>query len=285
MNHEDEPFIGELKVQALEGGRAVLLTYSARLKSGDLAHTESTLLGTGPDGKLCLWPVMSELPVVLAHTEVMTQTGAGKSTRAVFASGSRDASDTFREEITIQINADASLVYAHAWGLPGGRFEDRSSCRMMHTSAAPAFHLVQHFMSLAFETTASPSAEDLAVVDAGLGDHNAAEPELQKVVPLTVLARDVSGQIKAGAIGRTWGQCCELQQLWVGDAVRGQDLGSQLMDRFEAEARRRGCSLVYLDTFTFQAKPFYEKRGFTVALETAGFTNGIVKYTMHKRLL
>jgi GNAT superfamily N-acetyltransferase len=57
------------------------------------------------------------------------------------------------------------------------------------------------------------------------------------------------------------------------------------MDRFEAEARRRGCSLVYLDTFTFQAKPFYEKRGFTVALETAGFSNGIVKYTMHKRLL
>ena len=56
------------------------------------------------------------------------------------------------------------------------------------------------------------------------------------------------------------------------------------MDLFEGAAAERGCTLVYLDTFTFQARPFYEKRGYMVVLQTEGFTQGIIKYTMHKRL-
>ena len=131
VNHENESFFGELKVQALERGRAVLLTYSARLKTGTVVHTESTLLGIGADGRLCLWPVMSELPLVLPHTELFSESEPGKYTYTVFASGSRDDSSTFREEITIRANSDGSLVYAHAWGLPGGTFEDRFSCSMV----------------------------------------------------------------------------------------------------------------------------------------------------------
>ena len=42
VNEENEAFLGELKVQVLEGGRAVLLAYSARLTSGTVVHTETT---------------------------------------------------------------------------------------------------------------------------------------------------------------------------------------------------------------------------------------------------
>ena len=135
MNHENESFIGELKVQSLEDGRAALLRYTATLLTGNVVHSESTLLGTGPDGKLSLWPVMSEVPVVLPHTELMNKTESGRYVSAVFGSGARDDSAIFREEISIQINSDGSLVYSHAWGLPGGNFEDRSSCRMVPSVA------------------------------------------------------------------------------------------------------------------------------------------------------
>ena len=135
VNHEKESFIGELTVQALEGGRAALLKYTATLLTGNVVHSESTLLGTGPDGRLCLWPVMSELPVVFAHTEVVSKAESEKYTLAVFASGARDDSAKFREEISIQVNSDGCLVYAHAWGLPHGNFEDRSSCSMMPSAA------------------------------------------------------------------------------------------------------------------------------------------------------
>jgi hypothetical protein len=135
VNHENQPFLGTLAVRSLEGGRAVLLTYVATLKNGEVVHSESTLLGVGPDGNLCLWPVMSELPVVLPHPQTVTLSEPGAFVLAVFGSGARDDSTSFREEITIRVNSDGSLVYSHAWGLPGGAFEDRSSCSMVPSVA------------------------------------------------------------------------------------------------------------------------------------------------------
>ena len=135
VNHERQPFIGALAIQSLEGGRAALLTYVATLTSGEVVHSESTLLGVAPDGNLCLWPVMSELPMVLPHTQTVTSSEPGSFALAVFGSGTRDDSTSFREEITIRVNSDGSLVYAQAWGLPGGAFEDRSSCTMLPSVA------------------------------------------------------------------------------------------------------------------------------------------------------
>lgn len=139
-------------------------------------------------------------------------------------------------------------------------------------------------MDYTFELSDNPSQEDLRIIDAGIERHNSAEPELLKVRLLCVVVRDDAKVTRGGAVGRPWGQCCELQQLWVHDEARDQDLGTELMDLFEGAAAERGCTLVYLDTFTFQARPFYEKRGYMVVLQTEGFTQGIIKYTMHKRL-
>lgn len=126
VNHEQERFAGALVVEPLVGGAAVLLRYKAVLEDGSVAHEECTLLAIGPDGRPCLWPVMSELPVVLPHAEVLAEDG-----RSVFASGPRDDASAFREEITIAFGADGRLTYAHAWGLPGGEFAERSYCHLV----------------------------------------------------------------------------------------------------------------------------------------------------------
>lgn len=120
------------------------------------------------------------------------------------------------------------------------------------------------------------------VVDTGLGEYNEARAPLGDVRPLHVVAESDDGTVAGGALGRTWGRCCELQQLWVAPASRGQGLGTRLMDAFEAAARARGCRLVYLDTFSFQAPGFYRDRGYVEVLRTTGFTGGVVKCTMHK---
>jgi hypothetical protein len=133
VNEENEAFAGELNVAVLEDGRAVMLGYTATLATGKIVHTESTLLAIGPNRKLCLWPVMSELPVVLPHEEIAAMAEPPFTVTAVFASGPRGDTSAFREEITVQLNQDGSLIYAHAWGLPGGAFRDRSSCSMVPT--------------------------------------------------------------------------------------------------------------------------------------------------------
>jgi GNAT superfamily N-acetyltransferase len=54
-----------------------------------------------------------------------------------------------------------------------------------------------------------------------------------------------------------------VQYLAVPEALRGQGVGRQLMQRAEAWAREQGLVGMWLDTFEFQARPFYEKLGFT----------------------
>lgn len=128
------------------------------------------------------------------------------------------------------------------------------------------------------------AAEAIAAVDAGLDEYNIASAPLGDVRTLHVIADGPNGTVVGGAIGRTWGHCCELQQLWVSPDLRSNGLGSQLMDAFEQEAKNRGCLMVYLDTFSFQAPAFYQGRGYREVLRTEGFTGGIAKLTMHKSL-
>ena len=136
--------------------------------------------------------------------------------------------------------------------------------------------------SLTFEIFDDPLQPALNAVDAGLGRHNDESAPLGDVRPLAAFARRQTGEVMGGAVGRTWGACCELQQLWVDPAHRGQGIASRLLIEFEGRATSRGCRVFYLTTFSFQAPDFYRKHGYSVSAETSGFPDGIVKYFMHK---
>lgn len=127
-----------------------------------------------------------------------------------------------------------------------------------------------------------PPADDARVVDGGLGEHNDAAAPLHQVRPLGCFAREPGLGVIGGALGRTWGECCELQQLWVQPAHRRRGLGRQLMLAFEQRARERGCRSFYLETWSFQAPWLYRPLGYEVRLELQGFGPGLVKYTMVK---
>jgi ribosomal protein S18 acetylase RimI-like enzyme len=127
-----------------------------------------------------------------------------------------------------------------------------------------------------------PEAE-AHIVDIGLGEANDAAAQLHEVRPLSCFARDETGQVVGGAIGRWWGQCCELQQLWVKPEARHRGTGSCLVRAFEGRAREYGCLSFYLETFSFQAPGFYQALGYEVAYEHKVYPHGIVRYLMVKR--
>jgi hypothetical protein len=56
------------------------------------------------------------------------------------------------------------------------------------------------------------------------------------------------------------------------------------MQHAEQVARARKLTGIWLDTFDFQARPFYEKLGFTVFGELKDHPRGISQYWLQKRL-
>ncbi len=101
---------------------------------------------------------------------------------------------------------------------------------------------------------------------------------------LALLVRNKAGDILGGLWGRTGRDWLFIDLLGLPPELRRERLGTRLMDMAEAEARKRGCIGVYLDTFSFQARPFYEKRGFSVFGEIPDYPRGHTRYFLSKRL-
>lgn len=122
----------------------------------------------------------------------------------------------------------------------------------------------------------------------GLDDFNKAAVESlgvkYKDTQFIAGARDATGAFIGGFWCYVYFDTCFLKWAWVGEAARGKDVGSRLMAVAEDEARKRGAKLIYLDTFSFQARPFYEKLGFKVFGTLKMGAGGMKRYWMAKPL-
>ena len=138
--------------------------------------------------------------------------------------------------------------------------------------------------SVSLSTHDSYPPEESAIIDQGIGEANDAAAPLHEVQPISCFARSDSDAVVGGAVGRWWGECCELQQLWVEPSCRRQGIGGQLLTAFEEHAKLRGCTCIYLETFSFQTPGLYLSRGYQVEFERKGYPRGIVKYHMVKQV-
>jgi GNAT superfamily N-acetyltransferase len=136
--------------------------------------------------------------------------------------------------------------------------------------------------TVSVEPDASPA--DLLVVQRGLRAFNVAnsgEPDERAV---NVFLRDAGGQVVGGVVGHIKWKWLYVARLWVDDAHRGQGAGSRLMDAAEQYAREQGATNASLDTFGYQARPFYEKRGYRLFGTLDGFPPGGQQFFLTKSL-
>ena len=129
-----------------------------------------------------------------------------------------------------------------------------------------------------------PSADEAAVIERRLYEHNCQATGFSDGKDLGFVARDKDGNIIGAALGYSWGGISELKQLWVAEASRGRGLGSALLDKFVGEARKRGARRIWLASYDFQAPAFYERAGFTRVIDLKdwpiGHTNSIFCLTV-----
>jgi GNAT superfamily N-acetyltransferase len=93
-----------------------------------------------------------------------------------------------------------------------------------------------------------------------------------------------AGEVVAAAAGYTWGGICEVKTLWVHPDHRGAGLGSALMGQAIEEARGRGCRLMFLATYDFQAPDFYERLGFECIATIPDKPLGHIEHIMRRTL-
>ena len=129
---------------------------------------------------------------------------------------------------------------------------------------------------------APPSKATLDVIDKGLDDFNGAfSPKRQE--EFAVALKDASGLVAGGIYATVWGGMLFIKWLWIHEAHRRGGHGHSLMAAAEQEGRDRGCTAVWLDTFEFQARPFYEKLGYSIWGELV-YPAGFKRFYLQKEL-
>ena len=138
-------------------------------------------------------------------------------------------------------------------------------------------------VGLEFSVENNPDARDLDFLETQIRREASIAMGLGDEAELAIFVRD-AGRIVAGISGWSWGDCCELQSLWVAPRLRGRGLATRLIAAAEAEAATRGCSQTVHFTYDFQAQALYERNGYELVGRVQDFPSGSDALWYRKRL-
>lgn len=96
---------------------------------------------------------------------------------------------------------------------------------------------------------------------------------------------DKHGALVAGISGFVFGNWLLISWLWCAESARGNGLADSLLTSLENTAVELGAVQAQLDTLDFQAKPFYEKRGYQVKYQLDHYPLTGTRYFMEKSLI
>ena len=114
-------------------------------------------------------------------------------------------------------------------------------------------------MQVRLENTESQKSQ---IIGELIRSYNRSKREVSESEPLNLYIEDEHGEIMAGLVAETFGNWLEIEYLFVKEDLRGQGVGSQLLQRAESEAKKRNCRFAFVNTYQFQAPAFYQKQGY-----------------------
>ena len=136
-------------------------------------------------------------------------------------------------------------------------------------------------LKIVFEQTPGTDAQ---FVRDHLDFYNVGVTGVSAYYSVNFFVKNARGETMGGLLGSIWGGWLHITFLWIDEAVRGQRWATKLMDQAEAYAVEHHCHSATLDTHSFQARPFYEKRGYEVFGTLDDYPKGHKKFFLRKTL-
>jgi GNAT superfamily N-acetyltransferase len=143
---------------------------------------------------------------------------------------------------------------------------------------------MQH-TALELIVTDQPEAADRKAIIERLIAFNDSQAGPSGYRELAILLRDPSsGETVGGLSARIVYDWLFIELVFVPEAVRNQGIGSQLLKKAEGIAIERRCAGIWLDTFSFQARGFYERNGYHVFGTLDDHPRGGQRFFLRKKL-
>jgi GNAT superfamily N-acetyltransferase len=137
---------------------------------------------------------------------------------------------------------------------------------------------------MSVEVVATPGEAEREAILRILSAHNDAAVGPTGRRQVAIVVRDDADTVTGGLWGKIGYRWLFVEFLAVSPALKGQGIGRDLMQRAEALAREAGCIGIWLDTFSFQARGFYEKLGFAHFGTIEDFPPGHERFFLSKRI-
>ncbi|MBO9130223.1 GNAT family N-acetyltransferase [Bacillus sp. 165] len=118
--------------------------------------------------------------------------------------------------------------------------------------------------------------------------HSFHHKEIRKegaVRPINIIVSDDTKQWIGGISAEVYWDWVEINDFWFKEEFRRKGLGGRLLDRLEEIAKEKGATKALLRTFEFQARSFYEVKGYKVVGEIKDYPPGSSFFTMVKPLV
>lgn len=102
------------------------------------------------------------------------------------------------------------------------------------------------------------------------------------IQPVNIIVSNDNGNWIGGLYAEVYWNWLEINHFWFHEDYRGKGLGGNLLSQCENIAKEMGATKVLLTTFEFQARAFYETKGYQVVGEIKDYPPGSSYYTMVK---
>jgi GNAT superfamily N-acetyltransferase len=129
-----------------------------------------------------------------------------------------------------------------------------------------------------------PEESAWGIIGRGISSYNRQQAGDNEYQHLCYVLKGPDETIVGGVLGATYWGWLYVDLLWVREDLRGRGYGRRLLTMAETTARERGAQKAYLDTFSFQAPAFYERRGYEVFGVLPDFPRGHQRYFLVKQL-